>query len=346
MIGPCVSVIVINYNGRDDLPECLAALRADTQSPPFEVIVVDNASTDDSLAVLARFPEARVIANARNRGYAGGFNSAWAVAQGHYLVALNADMFVTPGWLGPLLTFLDAHPEVGAVNPLILLHAGEDRVSDCVNAAGQEVHVSGLGFNRWLGRAAAAVLPEPALVSGVQGGAVVIRRSALTPLGGWDDRGFLYHEDVELSWALQMLGHDLYCVPQAVVWHKYHLTMYPEKLFLLERNRVGMLVSHLAPVTWLWLAPFLLLTEGLMWGYCLWRGRGFLRAKWASYGWVWANRVALGQRRAHLNRLRRRTDWQLLRRMRWNYVWEQFLSLGRERGPSARQPTGGMPVKL
>jgi len=163
---------------------------------------------------------------------------------------------------------------------------------------------------------------------------------------GWDESGFLYHEDVALSWLLHLMGCDLVCVPASVVWHKYHLTMYPEKLFLLERNRWALLLTHLGGAARTLLMPLLLFTEGLMWGYCLLRGPGFVRAKLASYRWVAAQMPQLRERRRFIETLRRRNDWQVLQRLRWNYDWDQFFSLGRERGVSRRQPLGGMPVKF
>jgi hypothetical protein len=334
--APLVSILIINYNGQDHLGACLEALAGDTQSPAFDVIVVDNASPDQSIRLAdekaAQWPALRVVRNAVNRGYAGGVNSALPLARGDFIAVLNPDCQAEPGWLTPLVEFLQTRPNAGAVNPLILLHADGD-----INAAGQNVHVTGLGFNRRLWQPRALAGQAPMRVSGLQGSAFVLRRALLEQMGGWDESGFLYHEDVELSWTLQLMGYDLYCVPTSVVWHDYHLTMYPEKLFLLERNRLALLTTHLRPRTRLAMAPFILFTEALMWGYCLLRGPAFLRAKAESYRWVSAQAVRLRERRKFINSLRRRADWELLANLRWNYAWDQLLSLGRERGPARRQ---------
>ena len=345
MPPPRVSIVVVNYNGQDHLTECLAALSADT-ALPTEIFVVDNASTDDSVAVIeaARRDGGRFtfLRCSTNRGYAGGVNFALPHLSGQELVILNSDVVVDAGWLVPVTEFLDAHPEAGAVNPLVVLYADTERI----NAAGQNIHVTGLGFNRWLMRPRADAGPEPQPVSGLQGSAVVIRRELLERAGGWDESGFLYHEDVELSWLLQLMGYDLYCLPAASVRHKYHLSMYPEKLYLLERNRLTMLVTHLQARSWLILAPWLVFTEMLMWGYCCLRGWRFMKAKAASYLWLFKHRPAARAKRRQVQALRRRSDAQLLRRLRWNYDWDQFITLGKERGPSRRQPKGGLPVKL
>ena len=344
--APVVSVVVVTYNGREHLAECVSSLMADALAPACEVWLVDNASGDGSgelaEALAARWPNVRALRNASNLGYAGGVNCALPHLRGEFVAMLNPDCVVEAGWLAEAVSFLRATPRAGAISPLIVLHA-----DGRINAAGQDVHVTGLGFNRWLWAprhraGGAAAMP----VSGLHGAAFVMPRALLERMGGWDDSGFLYHEDVELSWRLQLMGYDLYCVPRSVVQHKYHLTMYPEKLFLLERNRWAMLLTHLHAGTRLALAPLLFVTEVLMWGYCLLRGIGFLRAKAASYRWVWSQGRRLAERRAHLRKLRRRSDWEVLRKLRWNYSWDQLLSLGRERGRSQRQPVGGMPVEL
>jgi len=345
MEPPRVSIVVVNYNGQEHLAECLAALLADT-AVPTEIFVVDNASTDHSAAVIeaclregGRFTFLRCPTN---RGYAAGVNSALPHLAGQYLAVLNSDVVVDSGWLAPVTSFLDATPDAGAINPLVMLYADEARI----NSAGQNIHVTGLGFNRGLTRLRAMAGVEPLPVSGLHGSAFVMRRDILERAGGWDESGFLYHEDVELSWLLHLMGYDLYCLPLSSVRHKYHLSMYPEKLYLLERNRLTMLVAYLQRRTWLVLAPWLAFTEMLMWGYCCLRGWRFLKAKAASYLWVSKQWPAVMARRGHIQSLRRRPDWQILKRLKWNYAWDQFLTLGKERGPSGRQPKGGLPVNL
>ncbi len=337
---PLVTVVVVNHNGQEHLAETLDALGTDQESPPSEVLVVDNASQDGSLPIAeglaARFPHWRVLRSPSNRGYAGGVNFALPEARGRYLAVLNMDVTVTSGWLGALVDHLEGQPEVGAASPLILLAGDEKRV----NAAGQDVHITALGFNRALGWPRWRVGTQPFRVSGIHGAAFIIRKEILERMGGWDESGFLYHEDVDLSWLLSLMGYEMACVPASVVRHDYVLTMDPGKLHLLERNRLAMLWLHLEAATLFWLSPALLLTEALMWGYCLLRGRKFLRAKADSYRWVAGQRRRLGQRKRFIRSIRRRRDWQVLRGMAWGYAWGQFLTLGRERGYRRRGESG------
>ncbi|MGC1812694.1 MAG: hypothetical protein WA696_00980, partial [Solirubrobacterales bacterium] len=109
---------------------------------------------------------------------------------------------------------------------------------------------------------------------------------------------------------------------------------------LLERNRWKMLLADLRGRTRLALSPLLGLTELMMWGYCLLRGPKFLRAKGQSYGWVRANRAQIVRRREQVDSVRRRSDRDVLRGLRWGYPLDQFLTLGRERGESSRDRIG------
>ena len=334
--APLVSVVVVNYNGADALPRCLEALVADTGEASTEVLVVDNASSDGSDAIAEaaaeRHESIRLLRSPTNRGYAGAVNLALADARGTYVAVLNMDVVVAAGWLDPLIAFLESTPDTGAVCPLIVLESDPGRI----NAAGQNVHVTGLGFNRWLeeprGRAGSA----PFRVSGLHGAAFLIRRDLFESIGGWNESGFLYHEDVELSWLLRLAGNQIYCVPASIVSHDYHLTMFPHKLFLLERNRWSMLLADTRLPTRLALSPLLALSELMMWGYCLLRGRSFLRAKLDSYRWICGNRGRIRERRRFVESLRRRSDLAVLRGLHWGYPIDQFVTLGRERGESER----------
>jgi GT2 family glycosyltransferase len=331
---PAVSLVVVCFDGERTIRACLESLLADGE-PAREIFVVDNASSDgsrDVIEALAReHPALHVVCSDENLGYAGAVNRVLPACRGRYVGVLNMDLVAEPGWLAPLVAFLDHHPGVGAVNPLLALQDG-----DTLNALGQAVHVTGLGFNRGLGDARAEVTPDAIAVSGIQGAAFLVRRGLLDEMGGLDASGFLYHEDVNLSWLLRMMGHELYCVPTSAVRHDYSLSMHAEKLFLLERNRIDMLLTHLRPLTGLALAPMLALTETMIWGYALLRGRSFLHAKLRSYRWLWRTRGERRARRRRVQALRVRSDAEVLRSLHWRYAWRQLRTLAGERGAPRR----------
>ena len=313
---------------------------ADTGETEVEILVVDNASSDDSAQVAERLASehdsVRLIRSPTNRGYAGASTSPSPRPLDRIVAVLNMDVVISPGWLDPLVSLLEGNPEAGVACPLILLESDPGKV----NAAGQNLNKTGLGFNRWLGKSRDVAGHESFSVTGLHGAAFVIRKSLLEGIGGWDESGFLYFEDVELSWLLRIAGSEIWCVPASTVVHDYHLSMFPHKLFLLERNRWKMLLADLHGRTRLAISPLLALSELMMWGYCLLRGPKFLRAKGRSYGWVRANRAQIRDRREHVDSVRRRSDWQVLRGLRWGYPLDQFLTLGRERGESERNRLG------
>jgi GT2 family glycosyltransferase len=325
------SVIVVNFNGGESVVECLESIQRsiDAGETKADIIVVDNASTDGSRDFVRDFAathSALAILNDRNIGYAAAINQASERARGDYLAVCNMDITVTPGWLDALVDWLRSHPKTGAVNPLLLLPDGR------VNACGQNIHITALGFNRLLGSSTADVPGEPFEVSGIQGAVFALPRATLNLIGGMDQDGFLYHEDVDLSWRLRLAGFDLYCIPAARANHDYVLSMDPLKFHLLERNRLAMLAACLELRTALLLSVPLLFSELLAWMYACLRGVRFMAAKFRSYVWVWRRRLEIRKRREMIQATRKRSDWQILRRLHWNYDWRQFASLARESG--------------
>ncbi len=332
--APAVSLVVVNHQGSGRIIACLASLVA-APGVDVEVFAVDNASDDGSLDAMRAFAADRddveVVASPVNLGYAGALNLVLDRCAGHYVGLFNMDLEAEPGWLAPLVAHLDAHPEVAAVNPLLLLEDGER-----VNATGLDLNVSGLAFNRGLGLSRSAVPQAPFEVAGVQGAALVCRRDVLLRLGGLDERGFLYHEDVRLSWALRSMGYAMACVPQSAMRHAYRLSMHPDKLYLLERNRWWLLATALGSRGRTRIAPMLALTELMMIGYTLLKGPRFIGAK------LRAMRDALRGRR---ETRAARTAWRaraqvderaLLDGMSRGYAWHQLATLAGERGEPRR----------
>jgi GT2 family glycosyltransferase len=336
------TAIVVNYRSGDDLATCLAALAA-TDARLARVVVVDNASGDTSWEPghqwRTRDPRFELIHADENLGLAGAVDLVLPSLSTPYLAVLNPDATPQTDWLEPLVDVLESDETVAIACPLILVEATGE-----VNSAGQHLHVTGLGFNRLLHADPSVAGTTPHEVGGFHGSAFLMRASVLRELGGWDDTGFLYHEDVALSWDVALLGLRIVCVPTSRVLHDYHLTMYPEKLYLLERNRWALVLSHLTPGRLVVLVPVLALTEAMVWGLALVRGRRFLMAKARSYRWVWSER---GRIRAWRRRVfsRGRYDAGRLRAaLRWSYPVGQLGVLGGERGASSRQPPGGLPV--
>lgn len=222
MTVPPVSVIIPNYNGLRFLPTCLDALRRQTYPAALtEVILVDDASTDGSVAfVQEHYPEVKIVALPRNRGLAAGCNAGAAQARGELLVMLNNDTEAEPGWLAALVAAALAHPRAGTVASKMLLF---DR-RDTLHNAGDLMGADGVPRNRGVWQKDEGQFDDSPTVFGGCGGGVAYRREAWDQAGGFDERLFMYLEDVDLAWRLRLLGWDAVFAPAARLYHHLSAT--------------------------------------------------------------------------------------------------------------------------
>jgi GT2 family glycosyltransferase len=210
-----VSIIIPNWNGAAHLPTCLDALRAQAFRD-FEVIVADNASTDASLALLARdYPEVRVIRLDHNRGFAGACNAGLRAGRGEFLVLLNNDTQAHPHWLAEVVAAFERHPQAGIVASKMLLF---DR-RDVLHAAGDIFRTDGTPGNRGVWEEDRSQFPEGPVFS-ANGGSAAYRRAMLDRIGLLDEDFFYSCEDVDLAWRARLAGWEVVYAPQAVVYHK------------------------------------------------------------------------------------------------------------------------------
>jgi len=216
------SVIIPNFNGLRFLSECLGALREQTYPRErFEVILVDDGSTDGSTAYVAEhFPEVRVLALPSNRGLAAACNAGAAIANGDLLVMLNNDTEVEPGWLEALVWTANAHPEAGVIASKMLLY---DR-RDVLHNAGDVMGDDGIPRNRGVWQQDTGQFDEETAIFGGCGGGAAYRRAAWVATGGFDERLFMYLEDVDLAWRLQLLGWEAAFAPDARLYHRLSAT--------------------------------------------------------------------------------------------------------------------------
>lgn len=230
-----LSILIVNWNTRDLTVQCLAALAetadrvgADSlEYGPYraEVIVVDNASADDSVAVIRqRFAWVKIIENDENVGFARGNNLAYAASRGRYVLLLNSDTRVHAGAMQHLIEFMEAHPQCGAAGAR-LLNADGSLQPSC-----QPMLTPGREFWRLIFldavwpratyRMAQWDVKTPRRVEVIKGACLSVRRSALPDASAvLDDRYFMYTEEVDLCYRLLRAGWQLYWVPQATVTH-------------------------------------------------------------------------------------------------------------------------------
>lgn len=217
-----MSVIIPNYNGLRFLQTCFDALRAQTYPRSLtEIILVDDASTDESVAfVQAHYPEVQIVQLARNSGLAVGCNAGARAARGDLLVMLNNDTEVEPGWLAALAAAAAANPQAGAIASKMLLF---DR-RDTLHNAGDLMGADGIPRNRGVWERDVGQYDADPVIFGGCGGGVAYRRAAWEQAGGFDERLFMYLEDVDLAWRLRLLGWEAVFAPDARMYHQLSAT--------------------------------------------------------------------------------------------------------------------------
>lgn len=241
-----VSVITINYRGTDDTLRCLDGLRElDWPADRLEIICVDNASGDDSVQrIREAAPDVTVIESATNTGFAGGCNLGAEHAHGEYVAFLNNDARPDPQWLAAAADVLAADDGVACVASRVLDWSGEH-----IDFAGGGVTWFGMGYSIDAGSPIGQV-DEARDVLFATGAAMIVRAEVYRKAGGFDDQFFMFYEDVDFGWRLNLMGQRVRYVPQSVAYHRHHATMDKfapwRERFLLERNALLVLYKNLS----------------------------------------------------------------------------------------------------
>jgi GT2 family glycosyltransferase len=255
-VRPSLSVLIVAWNSREELSRTLPELLGELVEGD-ELIVVDNDSPDDSAAVAERLaPRARIVRMGRNAGFTGGVNAAAAAAAGELLVTLNPDATPQPGW-GEAIRAPWRDGRGWAAWQALVTEAGGTEI----NSAGNPVHLTGIVWAGRHGEPLTAAPTRPTEVPVLSGACLAIPRATWEELGGFPERFFMYHEDVDLSLRLRLRGGTLGIEPAAVVEHDYDFGGSDHKWRWLERNRLATLVRLWPTPLLILLAPLLLATE-------------------------------------------------------------------------------------
>lgn len=305
---PLVSVIVVNYNGKEFLQRCLTCL-TDQSYSNLEILVVDNASVDGSVDfVRCHFPEVRVIVNQQNLGFAGGVNSALPYTRGKLIALVNPDTEADRDWVSNLVHSIQLDDNAAAATSVIVHRSGE---CSCMEQ-GRTLNILGYPVD--------GVFEDPSMAFYPSGCSMIIRRSVIEPI--FDEDYFAYYEDALLGWKLRLKGYEV------VKAHKAHINHYRGgiwdryldlKYFYNERNRWLTLLTCYSMASLLKVMPLLVLES-------IWRllvnsakslvGCGlpvkpWLRAHW----WLIRNWRNVRQKRKHVQSLREVTDNDVLKLM-------------------------------
>ena len=245
------AVVILNWNGLQHLQHYLPRVVAATANA--DIVVADNGSTDESVEWLRReMPFVSLILLDKNYGFTGGYNRAFEQIDSDLFVLINSDIEVTEDWLGPLVDWMDRHPECGACAPK--LHSWQERDKfEYAGAAGGYIDRFGYPFCR--GRIMKRLETDygqydsPADVFWATGACLMVRSSLYRELGGLDERFFAHMEEIDLCWRMQLAGYNVTVIPDSKVYHVGGGTLpaaSPFKLYLNFRNNLMMLENNLS----------------------------------------------------------------------------------------------------
>lgn len=282
------AVIILNWNGLKLLQKFLPSVCQHTSPQLADVIVADNGSEDDSLSwIKENYPEVRTLVFPCNYGYADGYNRAIQALDYEYVVLLNSDVEVTPGWIEPLVGYCDKNPDVAACQPKLKSYLQKDHF-EYAGAAGGYLDRYGYAFCR--GRIFDTVEQDLGQYDSITdifwatGACLFIRRTEYLEAGGLDAGFFAHMEEIDLCWRVHLRGKRIVTVPQSEVYHLGGGTLdasNPRKTYLNFRNNLLMLYKNLPQKE----GRFLLFTRRLLDTAAM--GKFLLSGEWENVKAVW-----------------------------------------------------------
>ena len=296
------AVIILNWNGLGLLQKFLPGV-VETCRGIARVIVADNASTDTSVSwIQSNFSEVEIIANATNEGFAQGYNTALKQVDAEYLLLLNSDVEVTPGWLQPMINHLDNNPNTAVCQPKIRWYKHREQF-EYAGACGGYIDAFGYPFCR--GRMFGDLekddnqYNDPAPVFWATGACMLIRSEVFRKINGFDPVFFAHMEEIDLCWRIRNAGHEIICVPESVVFHVGGATLpknNPGKTLLNFRNNLSMLYKNLPVVKVIPVLFVRLILDGVAGIKFLAEGHGgdclaVIKAHFQFYGFILTGKI-------------------------------------------------------
>lgn len=259
---PEVSIISVIYKQKKYLEGFINSILHQNNCS-LEIIIVDNDSQDGGVQFIKdNYPSIKIIENSHNVGYGAGNNSGAFEAKGEYLVFVNPDTILEDSCIKELIQPLRNEKKIITTPKIVLFK--EDKINTC----GLINHFTGLSFTRGLGEEVQKY-KEVESISGFSGCCFAIKKEDFAELGGFEEKLFLYHEDVELSWRALLMGFNILFIPDSKIKHDYSLKITPEKLYHLEKGRYIVLRKYLQTKDFFLLFPSLMIVEWLTTAYAM-----------------------------------------------------------------------------
>lgn len=316
-----ITVVIPHYNGEDILRDCLASLYQSTELP-LRVILVDNASSDGSVAMVAKeFPSVQIIKLDRNRGFAGGCNAGIQAVKTPFVLILNNDTIHEFGWIERLLVKLQSDKSLAVVQPKLLSYQNREYF-DYSGACGGEMDIFGFPFAR--GRIVELVEKDEGQydhlsdrIFWASGTAFLARTDVVKKAGLFDESFFAHMEEIDLQWRLQLMGYEIVIEPQSVVWHRSGYTLgaeAPFKKYLNHRNSLFMFLTNYCFMLTIYLLPIRIFLDEIAIFFSLVRlDFGRILAILKAHFWIITHPKTILRKRKKVKSLRIVKDQQILR---------------------------------
>jgi len=305
---PLVSIIILNYNAGQLLIDCVYSILK-TDYPSFEVIVVDNASKDQShQKCKEKFPSIILIENKENLGYCEGNNVGIRFASGEFIAILNPDTLVEPDWLTKLIAAYEKHG-VGLYQPKFLTTTDHS----VLMSTGNMIQLFAFGYSRGKGKHDDKQFDHVESIGYASGTCLFTSSRVLREIGLFDPFLFAYHDDLDVGWRAAMQGIKSYYVPDSIVYHPpegFSFKWSPLKYYLLERNRHYCLLTHYSRSTFYKMLPALVLVEIAVFFFYL--KKGMLRAKMRASIDILRNRKKINTRYHEIQMQRKIPDKEII----------------------------------
>ncbi len=306
-LNPLVSIIILNYNAGNLLLNCVDSVFKSTY-PNFEVLVVDNISTDNSHVVCKKkFEKIHLIENKENLGYCEGNNVGIRNANGEFVVILNPDTIVEPNWLNHLMSAYNEFGE-GLYQPKFF-SLNEKHV---LQSTGNMLHIFGFGFAKDKGKIDDKKMESVEKINYASGTCLFTSKIVLDKIGLLDPFLFLYHDDLDLGWRAAHIGINSFYVPKSIIYHaeSYSIKWSSKKFYWLERNRKYCLLTHYSKETYAKMRFSLFLVDLCVWLFYL--SKGFLGAKIKAELDIFRNRKTIKIRHNQLEKMKIVSDKDLI----------------------------------
>ena len=314
--NPLVSIVILNFNSGNLITDCIDSIKNSNYSN-YEIIVVDNASNDDSVDLCKqKFSEIKLIENKKNLGYSEGNNIGIKQAKGEFVVVLNPDTVVEQNWIDELLGAYQTNGE-GLYQPKLLALDDKSRI----NSAGNMIQVFGFGFSRGKGEKDIGQYEKFQQIGFASGACLFTSMLVMEKIGYFESFLFAYNEDMDLGWRAAKMGINSYYVPTSVVYHKESYThgWSAEKFFLLERNRLYCLKVHYSKETRKKLNPHHRIVEASLLFYFL--SKGMIKEKLRAYSSIKQNKEFIEKKQAESESIRKVSDKEIIK----NFVDELYV---------------------